>query len=58
MAKGWDAMSFFVCFLYVSKAAVNILSKFLEEVAVDETWDIGLVAGDRFDVYKKFVCYR
>lgn len=51
-------MSFFVCFLYVSKAAVNILSKFLEEVAVDETWDIGLVAGDRFDVYKKFVCYR
>lgn len=58
MAKGWDAMSFFVCFWYASKAAAKIVSKFLEEVAVDGTRDIGLVAGNGLDVYRKFVCNR
>jgi hypothetical protein len=37
-------MSFFVCFLYTSKAAVNMASKFVEEVATDETWDV--IEGD------------
>ena len=42
VASGWEAMSFFVFFLYAFKAAVKIVSKFggLEEVAVGETWDI------------------
>ncbi len=35
VAKGWEAMSRFVCFLYASKAAVKIVSKFVEEVAAD-----------------------
>ena len=39
-ARGWEAMSFFVCFLYSFKAAVKIVSKFWEEVEVDGTWDI------------------
>ena len=39
-AKGWEAMSFFVCFLYSFKATVNIASKFVEEAEVDGTWDI------------------
>lgn len=41
-AKGWEVMSFFVCFLYSLKAAVKIVSKFGEEVEVD---DIVLVEG-------------
>jgi hypothetical protein len=41
---GDGTMSFFVCFLYASKAAVNMSSKFVEEVATDETWDI--IEGD------------
>ena len=40
VARGWDAMSFFVCFLYAFKAAENIVSKFVEDVEVDGTWDI------------------
>jgi hypothetical protein len=40
VARGWAAMSFFVCFLYAFKAAVKIVSKFGEEVEVDGTWDI------------------
>lgn len=40
MAKGWEAMSFFVCLLYVFKAAEKIVSKFVEDVEVDGTWDI------------------
>jgi hypothetical protein len=43
VARGWEAMSFFVCFLYVSKTAENNVSKFGEEVEVDGTWDIMLV---------------
>ena len=43
VARGCEAMSFFVCFLYVSKADANIVSKFGEEAEVDETWDIVLV---------------
>lgn len=35
-------MSFFVCILYASKAAVKMASKFVEEVATDENWGIGL----------------
>lgn len=27
VARGWEAMSFFVCFLYSFKAAVKIVSK-------------------------------
>ncbi len=33
-------MSCLVCFLYAVKADLKIVSKFVEEVAVDETWDI------------------
>jgi hypothetical protein len=40
VARGWEAMSFFVCFLYAFKAAENIVSKFGEEVEVDRSWDI------------------
>ena len=40
VAKGWDAMSFFVCFLYAFKAAEMIVSKFVEDVEVDGTWDM------------------
>ena len=35
VASGWEAMSFFVCFLYAIKAAVNIVSKSVEEAEVD-----------------------
>ncbi len=46
-ARGWEAMSFFVCFLYASKAALKIVLKFAEEVdvAVGRTWDMRLVEG-------------
>ena len=47
--RGWEAMSFFVSFLYSSKAAVNIVSKLVEDVAVVGTWDIALVEGRRLD---------
>ena len=40
VAKGWEEMSFFVCFLYVFKAAENIVSKFVEDVEVEGIWDI------------------
>jgi hypothetical protein len=40
LASGWEAMSFFVCFLYVFKAAEKIVSKFVEDVEVEGTWDI------------------
>ncbi len=33
-------MSCLVCFLYAVKAVLKIVSKFVEEVAADETWDI------------------
>ena len=33
-------MSFFVWFLYAFRAAEKIVSKIVEEVEVDETWDI------------------
>ena len=39
-ARGWEAMSFFVCFLYVFKASEKTDSKFKEDVEVDGTWDI------------------
>ena len=39
-ARGWEAMFFFVCFLYSFKAAAKMVSKFGEEVDVDGTWDI------------------
>lgn len=39
-------MSFFVCFLYASKAAAKMASKFAEEVATDGNGDIGLVERD------------
>ena len=37
VARGWEVMSFFVCFLYAFKAAVKMASKPVEEVEVDET---------------------
>jgi hypothetical protein len=33
-------MSIFVFFLYASKAAVKMVSKLVEDVAVGEIWDI------------------
>jgi hypothetical protein len=39
-ARGWEAMSFFVCLLYTFKAAAKMVSKFVEEVEEDGTWDI------------------
>ena len=41
VANGWEVMSFFVLFLYASKAAVKIVSKFGEAVIVGGTCDIG-----------------
>ena len=40
VARGWEAISFFVFFLYASKAAEKIVSKFVEYVEVDRAWDI------------------
>ena len=40
-------MSFFVCLLYAFKAAVKIVSKFVEETTVGGTWDIVQVDGAR-----------
>ena len=37
LARGWEAISFFVCFLYAFKAAENIVSKLVEDVGVDGT---------------------
>ena len=37
VAKGWEVMSFFVCFLYAFRASENISSKFEEDVEVDGT---------------------
>ena len=37
VARGWEAISVFVCFLYSFKAAVNIVSKVVEDVEVDGT---------------------
>ena len=45
VAKGWVAISFFVCFLYSFKEAVKMASKFGEEVEADEIWDIVQVEG-------------
>ena len=39
-ASGWEAISFFVFLLYSSKAAVKIVSKFVEEVGAGGIWDI------------------
>ena len=44
VARGWVAISFFVCFLYAVKAAVNMISKFVEEVEADGTWDMMLLS--------------
>ena len=45
VARGWEAISFFVCFLYVVKASANIVSKFVEEVEADGTWDMVVLVG-------------
>ena len=49
MARGWAAISLFVCFLYSFKAAVNSASKVAEDVEVDGTGDIMVVAGAWLD---------
>ena len=54
VARGWEVISFLVCFLYASKAAVNIVSKFVEDVEVDGTWDIVFVV----ELSKAFVLVR
>ena len=40
VARGWEATSFFVRFLYASKAGLKIVTMCVEEVAVDGigTW--------------------
>ena len=43
MARGWEVMSRFVCFLYSFKAAVKIVSKFVKVAEVDGACDIVLV---------------
>ena len=43
VAKEWEAISVFVCFLYSSKAAANFVSKLVEDVEVVGTWDIVIV---------------
>jgi len=53
VARGWEAMSFFVCFLYAFRAAVKIVSNFVEEVAVDGTWDIVLAWLDALGITRK-----
>ena len=41
VARGCEAMSFFVCLLYSFKAAANIASRLVGEAAdVDITWDM------------------
>jgi hypothetical protein len=40
VASGWEARSFFVCFLYAFKAAVKIVSKSVGGVEVVGAWDI------------------
>jgi hypothetical protein len=35
VARGWEAISVFVCCLYSFKAAVKIVSKLVEDVEVD-----------------------
>ena len=42
VARGWEAISRFVCFLYSFKAAAKIVSKLVEEAEVDGTLDIVL----------------
>ena len=37
VARGWEATSFFVCFLYALKASKKIFSKFVESAEVDGT---------------------
>ncbi len=44
-AKGWEAMSCVVYCLYASKATLKIVSKSVEDVEVDGTWDIVLIEG-------------
>ena len=40
VARGSEVISFLVCLLYAFKAAESIVSKFVEEVEVNGTWDI------------------
>lgn len=46
VARGWEERSFLVLFLYASKAALKIVSKSVEDVVVDGTWDMVLVERD------------
>lgn len=41
-------MSFFVCFLYVSAAALKIVSKGVDEGVEGGDWDMVLVEGARY----------
>src|SRR6266404_257685 len=41
--RGWQEMSFFVCFLYASNATPKIVSKSEGGVSVCKTWDMRIV---------------
>jgi hypothetical protein len=45
VARGCEAISFLVCLLYACKAAVRIVSKFVEAAEVGGTWDMVLEPG-------------
>ena len=51
VARGWEAISRFVCFLYSFKAAVKIVSKLVEEEELEGTWDM-LVEGAFLEVQR------
>jgi len=43
--RGWEAIFFFVCFSYVSQAALKMVLKSVEGVSVCGTWDMRFVEG-------------
>ncbi len=44
VARGWEAMSFFVLFLYASKETLKISSKLMEEAVEGGIFDMWLVS--------------
>ena len=53
VARGWATIFFFVCLLYVVKAAENIVSKLVKEVEADGTWDMMVLGGLESDAQIK-----
>ena len=58
VARGWEVISRFVCFLYSFRAAAKIVSKLVEEEEVDGTWDIVLVKESGWMFMKNKVASR